>query len=90
MRGAIVQDFLAELDTRMDDIRQAMATRDHEALGNAAHQLKGAALNTCAARLAQLCEALETRSLAEDPEVFAYDGLLDQVAQGTREALVTT
>lgn len=90
VRGAIVQDFLAELDTRMNDIRQAMATRDHEALSNSAHQLKGAALNTCAARLAQLCEVLETRSLAQDPEVFAYDGLLDQVVQGTREALVST
>lgn len=84
-----MQDFLAELDTRMDDIRQAMAARDHEALGNAAHQLKGAALNTCAARLAQLCEALEARSLTEDPEVFAYNDQLDQVVQGTREALAT-
>ncbi|MFP8778260.1 ATP-binding protein [Hydrogenophaga sp. RWCD_12] len=87
VRSAIVQDFLAELDTRKGEIHRAMAARDHQALGNAAHQLKGAALNTCASRLAQVCEALEMRSLVEDPEAFADDGSLDQVIQGTREAL---
>ncbi|MBL8387505.1 MAG: response regulator [Hydrogenophaga sp.] len=87
VRSAIVQDFLAELDKRMADIRRAMASRDHQALGNAAHQLKGAALNTCASRLAQVCEDLERRSLLQDPEAFADSGLLDQIAEGTRQAL---
>lgn len=89
VRGAIVQDFLAELDTRMGEIHRAMAAHDHRALGNAAHQLKGAALNTCAARLAQVCEELERRSLAQDPAAFTDDGLLEQIAQGTRQALTS-
>jgi signal transduction histidine kinase/DNA-binding NarL/FixJ family response regulator len=87
VRSAIVRDFLAELDARVGDIRQAAAAGDHEALCGAAHRLKGAALNTCAARLAQLCERLEAQAQAQDPRALVDDGELGRVAQGTREAL---
>ena len=89
VRGAIVKDFLSELDTRTGEIHKAMAARDFPALSSAAHQLKGAAMNTCAARLAQVCERTEMRARAEDPEAFQDDGTLDQVVQATREALTS-
>lgn len=87
VRRDIAQGFLAALDERLADIRRAAAVSgDRVTLFQAAHQLKGAALNVGATRLAQLCERLETRS--EEQSLVEDIDAVDAAIQATRRALL--
>jgi signal transduction histidine kinase/CheY-like chemotaxis protein/HPt (histidine-containing phosphotransfer) domain-containing protein len=87
VRRDIAQGFLAALDERLADIRRAAAASgDRAALFQAAHQLKGAALNVGATRLAQLCERLEAQSGETSPPEDM--DAVDAAARSTRQALL--
>jgi CheY-like chemotaxis protein len=86
VRREIAQGFLAALDQRLADIRRAAsASSPPEALFQAAHQLKGAALNVGALRLARLCEPLEahTGTTVRSADIDA----IVAAVQATRQAL---
>ena len=57
--GELIDIFVADLPGRLDAIREAMDRADGRALALQAHALRGSAANFGAARLDQLCGALE-------------------------------
>ncbi|HMN92948.1 MAG TPA: ATP-binding protein [Hydrogenophaga sp.] len=80
LRREVVGGFLAELEPRLQCIRQAWQACDNEAWRLSLHHLKGAASNVGAARLAALCQKLS----GHQP-----DGSTDPRLHQSLEALAT-
>lgn len=58
----LVDLFVSEATGRVEAIAQAVQAEDLDALGRAAHALKGSALNLGARELSELCAFLEERA----------------------------
>ena len=68
----IVELFIADVPQRLTKLQHAIAARAGDAILREAHGLKGSALGIGAARLAELCAAIEHDARA---------GLLDQAVE---------
>ena len=86
---AIVERFLRGLPGRIEVIRTAMAARNHQALRDAAHQLKGTARTLGAERLGE--RALELEMLARhEQSLEGPDGLADLEREAAATAAAIT
>ena len=65
LMGELATLFLADADTRVAALRQALADHDAASVSQSAHTMGGASANLGATDLALLCAALETDSEAE-------------------------
>ena len=79
----IINLYLGELEPRMEASRAAIADRDADAAREAAHSLRGSSATLGAARLAELCERLETS--ARQGDLGPAPGLLEQLEPAARE-----
>lgn len=86
LRNEVVSDFLNDLPSRLDRIRQAHASSDREGLHLALHHLKGAASNVGASRLAARCEQMDRQSSGGQLEGLSL-AALEQDATQTAQAL---
>jgi CheY-like chemotaxis protein len=66
LMGELATLFLADADTRVAAMRQALADDDAASVSQSAHTMSGASANLGATDLARLCAALETDSEAGD------------------------
>ena len=71
----LVELFLQRYQTMLEAIRAALASRDQEAVEQAAHALKGTAINICASEVVLSAGQLEALgrlgTLAEGPIIYA-------------------
>ncbi|HEX8325782.1 MAG TPA: response regulator [Tepidisphaeraceae bacterium] len=67
----VLEKFIAQLDTRVDEVAAAAAGRQADQCRAAAHQLKGSAATVAAGALAEAAAVLEAR---------AMEGVLDETA----------
>jgi HPt (histidine-containing phosphotransfer) domain-containing protein len=82
-----VRVFVHEAPDLVRRIEQAHVAGDPEALGNAAHYLRSAALAMGAVRLVEVCHGLEHLDAAQlqAPEMSIR---LDELRRATRDALI--
>jgi two-component system sensor histidine kinase/response regulator len=80
----LVDAFLAELPSLLDDIRAAVTARDPQRSSEAAHALKGSSAALGADRLAQLCGEIEAAGHTGDTESAAQ--LLPTLAEEAEQA----
>jgi two-component system, sensor histidine kinase and response regulator len=66
LMGELATVFLADADTRVAALRQALADDDAASVSQSAHTMSGASANLGATDLARLCAALETDSEGGD------------------------
>lgn len=59
--------FIADADVRIDELRDALAGHDTDAIVRSSHTLSGSAANLGATELARLCASLAMPSAAADP-----------------------
>jgi PAS domain S-box-containing protein len=71
--GRIVRLFLEQLDPQTEEVKQAAAARDHEALAKIAHRMKSSSATLGAGTLADVLAQLE--AAAGDADAAAYDQL---------------
>ncbi|MEX2588476.1 MAG: Hpt domain-containing protein [Actinomycetota bacterium] len=64
----IIDTFFADVPVKLDALRRGLAQNDMDAVGMAAHTLKGGCPYVGAIRLYELCEAVEAAAAAGDPE----------------------
>lgn len=87
----LFHDFLNHTQTvNVPEIRQGLTETDLQAVRNAAHSIKGAALNLKLSEVARLAQAIEQKSAAGDltglPELFAaLTAQIERVAENLRE-----
>lgn len=72
----LLETFLGDLGARLQQLRDA---RDAEALGQAAHSLKGSSSNMGAVHLAELCRTMEGEVYQLSPA--AIEELLSEIAE---------
>lgn len=85
----LIDIFLNELPAYLEDIRQAVASGDGEALYLKAHKFKGGCKNMAATQMITLCQRLETLGRAQDiaaASTLVHDELED-AAKALKEAL---
>ena len=75
----LVDAFLTELPSLLDDIHAAVAAHDPQRSSEAAHALKGSSATLGADRLAQVCTEIETAGHTGDTESAAQ--LLPKLAE---------
>lgn len=82
-----VRMFVHEAPDLVRKMEQALVAGDPEALGNAAHYLRSAALAMGAVQLVEVCHGLERLDAAqlESPDMGAR---LDDLRRRTRDALI--
>ena len=73
--ASLVAEFVAEGPRRIGTLRTACAAQDAAALRNEAHAFKGSARVFGAAPLADMCQALESMSVADE----ALGGCLERL-----------
>ncbi|MEZ5644197.1 MAG: ATP-binding protein [Burkholderiaceae bacterium] len=78
----VVQEFLDDLASRLEHIRQAHLAGDAQALHLALHHLKGAAANVGASRLAETCNVLDQEVRSGHLSQRSTEGL-DRMASET-------
>jgi CheY-like chemotaxis protein len=66
LMGQLAALFLADADVRINELREALASRDAEAAVRSAHTLSGSSANLGATDLARLCATLSMPSAAAD------------------------
>lgn len=86
LRRDIIQTFLQTLDERVGAIQRALRAGDFDPLVEAAHDLKGAASNVGALRLADVCDAMDRCAVQRQIDPATAARLVDAAAQ-TRLAL---
>lgn len=64
--GQLIALFRTDADTRIDDLRRALAEGDAGAVLSAAHSLRGASANLGARGLSDLCARLESDAALSD------------------------
>jgi len=77
--GQLATLFLADADTRVAALRQALVRDDVAAVVRAAHTLSGASANVGATALARLCATLAAEGVAGD--LMGGDTLLDAIEE---------
>ena len=77
--GQLASLFLADADTRVAALRQALARDDAAAVVRTAHTLSGASANVGATALARLCATLAAEGVAGD--LMGGDTLLDAIEE---------
>ncbi len=84
----LVEEFVANLDGRLDELKQAYEKLDWGQLTRMAHRLKGAAGSYGYPEISQVCATME-RSFAvhEADEFAAWLADLEQLAAAAREGL---
>ncbi len=85
----VIELFLGELPRRVDALRAAAGTGDHDALGRTAHTLKGSAGQVGATILSSLCGALEraVRARAAGFSAVEHVDAIGREAERVRAAL---
>jgi HPt (histidine-containing phosphotransfer) domain-containing protein len=87
----VVGAFLDEIPVRQSALRDAVGSGGGRPLAEAAHQLKGSALNVGAAAVAALCQELETcgrSDTAPAPDVLPQlEAQLDRAGRALTGAL---
>lgn len=88
--GQLAALFLADADTRLGTLRQALADNDTEAVAREAHTLSGSSASLGATDLARLCGTLAAdRAVADLPGRRAlFDGIEDELGR-VRSALAS-
>lgn len=76
----LISTFVKDSEERIRHLQKALATQDGEAVRRAAHSFKGSCHNLGAARLAELCEDMESQGKAG-----ALDGLERQLVEIQQE-----
>lgn len=86
LRG-IVETYLRETPPLVEDIGEALGSRDHARAARLAHRLKGSCQSIGASRLARRCDALEeTCSARLSPPAAVYAAIVADFTD-TREML---
>lgn len=75
----LVELFVNDSKTLVDNIQSSISANDCEALRIAAHTLKGSSSNMCATVLSELCLQMENK--AKSGELTGVDDLLSQIAE---------
>jgi CheY-like chemotaxis protein len=70
----LIEMFLSDLTTRLEEIRAALAVADASRINRAAHALKGASGELGAARLRELCGRLEAQTASHSAD--GVEGLI--------------
>jgi HPt (histidine-containing phosphotransfer) domain-containing protein len=73
--------FIAEMPRAIGGMRRAVDTSDFEALAREAHRLKGSSGQMGAARLALLCQEIESSVRANQPVDLTVLALLEQESE---------
>ncbi|ACZ43093.1 Hpt protein [Thermobaculum terrenum ATCC BAA-798] len=66
--GELIEMFITDSQERLATIERALVEQDAEALGSAAHALKGSCANFGAAHLEELCRQLQEMGYGGDLE----------------------
>lgn len=84
----IVEEFVQNLDDRMEEFKQAHATMDWEHLTTLAHQLKGAAGSYGYPDISDLCAGMERQFRAQQAdEITTMLNGLNELVAAAREGL---
>jgi CheY-like chemotaxis protein/HPt (histidine-containing phosphotransfer) domain-containing protein len=67
----VLQEFVTNAGTQIDNIRQAVTGVDYGVIGSEAHAIKGAAANLTADKLARLASDLEQAAEKQQPDLSA-------------------
>lgn len=88
LMGQLATLFLADSDARIQELRDALAHHDADAVVRSAHTLSGSGANLGATELARLCATLSMPSAAADPgySKTLFDGIEAEL-QRVRSAL---
>ena len=78
--------WVSETSARVEQLRAAVAAGDREAVGRAAHAVKGGSGSMGAVRLAHVCGGVE-REAASAPDLEVLRGRLEDEVERAREAL---
>ncbi len=84
----IVEEFVAELDGRLQELRDAHDKMDWDLLVTLAHRLKGAAGSYGYPDISQVCAALEQQIRAQETDGFNQQiGMLDELIGAAKAGL---
>jgi len=75
----LLETYINDSKVRLDDLQNALAAGDGEAVRRAAHSLKGSSGNLGANRMAALCLDVENRG--KDDQLDGLDKLLVEIKQ---------
>lgn len=82
---ALINTFIQDSGVRVDDLRQAFAGKDAEAVRKSAHSLKGASANLGLVYLAEQCRLLE--EAAREGKLDGQEERVLQIQQERERAL---
>lgn len=77
----LVQTFLEEAPTMLDELRESLATGDADTFRRAAHSLKSNSMTFGAHTLGEMARELELGGLPAAPQLNALDALAQEYAR---------
>jgi two-component system, sensor histidine kinase and response regulator len=86
--ASLIDLFIADTQTRLQALGEAISSKDATALRQVAHALKGSCANVGAKRMSELCDILEDKGLANSLEgASGFAGQLEEEFGRVKQAL---